>query len=350
MLAFKGRSGDDDCMSEALSDYADQPNLDAVDVAATDPVRMYLNQIGKVPLLTAEQEVMIARRIEVGVFAGQIVVARAGLLSEAQDAGRVAGIAANEADYPSEDLRYIAQDGAAARNQLISANLRLVVSLAKRYTRSGMPLLDLIQEGNLGLVRAVEKFDYTTGNKFSTYATWWIRQAIQRGIADKGRVIRLPVHVAEQEYKISRVKRTLDDKGMPSEPEDIARELDITPEKAKHLLKVGQSIVSLDKPVNGLSGDSGEAFGDFLPDKTTDTARAAEQVVMNEVLEKVLDKYLSPREAEIIRLRYGLYDGDQWTYDAIGKKFNIDRTRVSQILTKGMLKLGKPEVLAYFDE
>ncbi len=291
--------------------------------ATADPVKDYLKQIGKVALLNAELEVELAKRIEAGLFAEE-KLATAKKLS------------------PSErrDLNWVVKDGQRAKSHLLEANLRLVVSLAKRYTGRGMQFLDLIQEGNLGLIRAVEKFDYTKGYKFSTYATWWIRQAITRAMADQARTIRIPVHMVEVINKLARVQRQLlQDLGREPTPEELAAELDMTPEKVVEVQKYGREPISLSTPL-GEDGDS--EFGDLIED--TEAVVPADAVgfsMLQQELERVLDS-LHPREAGVIRSRFGLGDGVQMTLDQIGEKFGVTRERIRQIESKTMSKLRHP--------
>jgi RNA polymerase nonessential primary-like sigma factor len=294
-------------------------DLDAQSPAA-DLVRVYLNGIGKRALLTAEQEVNLAKRIEAGVFAQHVL-----------DTG--AQLAASR----TTDLRALVRDGERARNHLLEANLRLVVSLAKRYTGRGMPLLDLIQEGNLGLIRAVEKFDYAKGFKFSTYATWWIRQAITRGMADQARTIRLPVHLVEQVNKIARVKRDLHQRlGRDATTEEIAEESGLPVEKVSDLLDHSRDPVSLDMPV----GSEEEApLGDFIEDaEATDAETTVISHLLHDDLRRVLAT-LDDREQNVIRMRYGLDDGQPRTLDQIGRTFGLSRERVRQIEREVMAKL-----------
>jgi RNA polymerase nonessential primary-like sigma factor len=281
---------------------------------------VYLNGIGKRALLTAEQEVNLAKRIEAGVFAKHVLDSEPAL-----EPARAA------------DLRALARDGEVARNHLLEANLRLVVSLAKRYTGRGMPLLDLIQEGNLGLIRAVEKFDYAKGFKFSTYATWWIRQAITRGMADQARTIRLPVHLVEQVNKIARVKRDLHQRlGRDATDEEIAAESGLPVEKVSELLDHSRDPVSLDMPV----GSEEEApLGDFIEDaEATDAETAVISHLLHDDLRRVLAT-LEEREQNVIRMRYGLDDGQPRTLDQIGRRFGLSRERVRQIERETMAKL-----------
>ncbi len=293
--------------------------------ATADPVKDYLKQIGKVPLLNAEQEVELAMRIEAGLFAEE-------KLSKMS--------AAEKSSQLGLDLQWVARDGQRAKSHLLGANLRLVVSLAKRYTGRGMQFLDLIQEGNLGLIRAVEKFDYTKGFKFSTYATWWIRQAITRAMADQARTIRIPVHMVEVINKLARVQRQmLQDLGREPTPEELSRELDMTPEKVIEVQKYGREPISLHTPL-GEDGDS--EFGDLIED--TDAVVPADAVgftMLQRQLESLLDS-LSEREAGVIRMRFGLGDGQPKTLDQIGDTFGVTRERIRQIESKTMAKLRHP--------
>jgi len=290
--------------------------------ATADPVKDYLKQIGKVPLLNAEQEVELAKRIEAGLFAEEKLAA---------------GI--KDAKTRAE-FDWIAEDGRRAKNHLLEANLRLVVSLAKRYTGRGMLFLDLIQEGNLGLIRAVEKFDYTKGYKFSTYATWWIRQAITRAMADQARTIRIPVHMVEVINKLARVQRQmLQDLGREPTPEELAKELDMTPEKVIEVQKYGREPISLHTPL-GEDGDS--EFGDLIEDsEAVVPADAVSFTLLQEQLHQVLDT-LSEREAGVVSMRFGLTDGQPKTLDEIGKVYGVTRERIRQIESKTMSKLRHP--------
>jgi RNA polymerase primary sigma factor len=295
----------------------------AVAGATADPVKDYLKQIGKVPLLNAEQEVELAKRIEAGLFAEE-KLAEHGKLSPEQRL----------------DMEWIAEDGTRAKNHLLEANLRLVVSLAKRYTGRGMLFLDLIQEGNLGLIRAVEKFDYTKGYKFSTYATWWIRQAITRAMADQARTIRIPVHMVEVINKLARVQRQmLQDLGREPTPEELAVELDMTPEKVIEVQKYGREPISLHTPL-GEDGDS--EFGDLIEDsEAIQPGEAVSFTLLQEQLHSVLDT-LSEREAGVVSMRFGLTDGQPKTLDEIGKVYGVTRERIRQIESKTMSKLRHP--------
>jgi RNA polymerase primary sigma factor len=305
-------------------DEDDAPAQQVVTAGATaDPVKDYLKQIGKVALLNAEQEVELAKRIEAGLFA-----------EEKLNAG-------GKMDMKlKRELWWISQDGKNAKNHLLEANLRLVVSLAKRYTGRGMLFLDLIQEGNLGLIRAVEKFDYTKGFKFSTYATWWIRQAITRAMADQARTIRIPVHMVEVINKLARVQRQmLQDLGREPTPEELAKELDMTPEKVVEVQKYGREPISLHTPL-GEDGDS--EFGDLIEDsEAVVPADAVSFTLLQEQLHSVLDT-LSEREAGVVSMRFGLADGQPKTLDEIGKVYGVTRERIRQIESKTMSKLRDP--------
>lgn len=291
--------------------------------ATADPVKDYLKQIGKVALLNAELEVELAKRIEAGLFAEEKLATAKGLTKEDE-----------------RDFKWVVKDGQRAKSHLLEANLRLVVSLAKRYTGRGMQFLDLIQEGNLGLIRAVEKFDYTKGYKFSTYATWWIRQAITRAMADQARTIRIPVHMVEVINKLSRVQRQLlQDLGREPTPEELARELDMTPEKVVEVQKYGREPISLSTPL-GEDGDS--EFGDLIEDtEAVVPAEAVGYTMLQRELERILDS-LHPREAGVIRARFGLGDGVTKTLDQIGEEFGVTRERIRQIESKTMSKLRHP--------
>jgi len=301
-----------------------EPQAQLVNAGATaDPVKDYLKQIGKVPLLNAEQEVELAKRIEAGLFA-----------EEKLNSGEKLAVKLRK------ELEWIAEDGRRAKNHLLEANLRLVVSLAKRYTGRGMLFLDLIQEGNLGLIRAVEKFDYTKGYKFSTYATWWIRQAITRAMADQARTIRIPVHMVEVINKLARVQRQmLQDLGREPTPEELALELDMTPEKVIEVQKYGREPISLHTPL-GEDGDS--EFGDLIEDSEAIVpAEAVSFTLLQEQLHSVLDT-LSEREAGVVSMRFGLTDGQPKTLDEIGKVYGVTRERIRQIESKTMSKLRHP--------
>jgi len=308
------------------SDDDDAPIVSTTITGATaDPVKDYLKQIGRVALLNAEQEVELAMRIEAGLFAEE----KLSQLTNSQKTTKLA-----------RELHEITKDGYRAKNHLLGANLRLVVSLAKRYTGRGMQFLDLIQEGNLGLIRAVEKFDYTKGFKFSTYATWWIRQAITRAMADQARTIRIPVHMVEVINKLARVQRQmLQDLGREPTPEELARELDMTPEKVVEVQKYGREPISLHTPL-GEDGDS--EFGDLIEDtEAVVPADAVGFTMLQRQLEMLLES-LSEREAGVIRMRFGLGDGMPKTLDQIGDTFGVTRERIRQIESKTMAKLRHP--------
>ena len=334
-LAEAGLEDDDEGEKEVLpqgalvlssTDDDDAPIISTTITGATaDPVKDYLKQIGKVALLNAEQEVELALRIEAGLFAEE----KLSSLTASQKTTKLA-----------RELHEIAKDGQRAKNHLLGANLRLVVSLAKRYTGRGMQFLDLIQEGNLGLIRAVEKFDYTKGFKFSTYATWWIRQAITRAMADQARTIRIPVHMVEVINKLARVQRQmLQDLGREPTPEELARELDMTPEKVVEVQKYGREPISLHTPL-GEDGDS--EFGDLIEDtEAVVPADAVGFTMLQRQLEMLLDS-LSEREAGVIRMRFGLGDGMPKTLDQIGDTFGVTRERIRQIESKTMAKLRHP--------
>jgi len=323
--ASKEEDPDDEEVLILSDDDDDAPSAQVAAAGATaDPVKDYLKQIGKVPLLNAEQEVELAKRIEAGLFAEEQLNKEGDKLPP---------------DVKAE-LEWIAEDGRRAKNHLLEANLRLVVSLAKRYTGRGMLFLDLIQEGNLGLIRAVEKFDYTKGYKFSTYATWWIRQAITRAMADQARTIRIPVHMVEVINKLARVQRQmLQDLGREPTPEELAKELDMTPEKVVEVQKYGREPISLHTPL-GEEGDS--EFGDLIEDSEAIVpADAVSFTLLQEQLHSVLDT-LSEREAGVVSMRFGLTDGQPKTLDEIGKVYGVTRERIRQIESKTMSKLRHP--------
>lgn len=303
------------------------PSLKSIDMGKgqiNDPVRMYLKEIGKVDLLTAEDEVMLAKRIEDGEEARKEFEKESAM-----------------SEKKKRDFEYRIRLGANAKKRLIEANLRLVVSIAKKYVGRGMLFLDLIQEGNLGLIRAVEKFDYRKGYKFSTYATWWIRQAITRAIADQARTIRIPVHMVETINKLIRVQRSLvQELGRDPTPEEIAKELDgLTPEKVRDILKISQEPVSLETPI-GEEEDS--HLGDFIPDQeAVKPMDMASQTLLQEDLYEVLNT-LSERERKVIELRFGLRDGQPRTLEEVGKEFGVTRERIRQIESKTLAKLRHP--------
>jgi RNA polymerase primary sigma factor len=292
--------------------------------ATADPVKDYLKQIGKVPLLNAGQEVELAKRIEAGLFAEEKLAAGRGVLRPGQ---RI-------------DLKWVAEDGRRAKNHLVEANLRLVVSMARRYTGRGLLFLDLIQEGNLGLIRGVEKFDYTKGYKFSTYATWWIKQAITRAMADQARTIRLPVHVVEAVSKLARARRQLlQDLGREPTPGELAAALDMTPDKVLEVQKHGREPISLHTPL----GDDGDSeLGDLIEDsEAIQPGEAASFALLHEQLHAVLGT-LPEREAGVVSLRFGLTDGQPKTLDEIGKVYGVTRERIRQIESKAMSRLRHP--------
>jgi RNA polymerase primary sigma factor len=314
---------DDEEESEALR----QARKDAELTASADSVRAYLKQIGKVALLNAEEEVDLAKRIEAGLYAAE-------RMRQAEDEGQ------KLSPQMRRDLNWIIRDGERAKNHLLEANLRLVVSLAKRYTGRGMAFLDLIQEGNLGLIRAVEKFDYTKGYKFSTYATWWIRQAITRAMADQARTIRIPVHMVEVINKLGRIQRELlQDLGREPTPEELAKEMDITPDKVLEIQQYAREPISLDQTI----GDEGDSqLGDFIEDSEAVVAvDAVSFTLMQDQLTSVLQT-LSEREAGVVRLRFGLTDGQPRTLDEIGQVYGVTRERIRQIESKTMSKLRHP--------
>ena len=320
------QSGDvvwDEEESEALR----QARKDAELTASADSVRAYLTQISKVALLNAEQEVELAQRIEAGLYAAE-------RLRQAEDLTKKL--------HPQlrRDLRWIVRDGERAKIHLLEANLRLVVSLAKRYTGRGMALLDLIQEGNLGLIRAVQKFDYTKGYKFSTYATWWIRQAITRAMADQARTVRIPVHTGELLNKLGYIQRELlQDLGREPTPEELAKEMDISPEKLWEIQQYAREPISLDQAI----GDEGDSqFGDFIEDSEAVVAiDAVALMLLQDHVQSVLAT-LSEREAGVVRLRFGLTDGQARTLDEIGQVYGVTRERIRQIESKTMSKLRHP--------
>jgi RNA polymerase primary sigma factor len=314
---------DEEEESEALR----QARKDAEMTASADSVRAYLKQIGKVALLNAEEEVDLAKRIEAGLYAAE-------RLRHADDTGEKLVLQVRR------DLRWIVRDGERAKNHLLEANLRLVVSLAKRYTGRGMAFLDLIQEGNLGLIRAVEKFDYTKGYKFSTYATWWIRQAITRAMADQARTIRIPVHMVEVINKLGRIQRELlQDLGREPTPEELAKEMDITPDKVLEIQQYAREPISLDQTI----GDEGDSqLGDFIEDSEAVVAvDAVSFTLLQDQLQSVLQT-LSEREAGVVKLRFGLTDGQPRTLDEIGQVYGVTRERIRQIESKTMSKLRHP--------
>ncbi|MCL2535044.1 MAG: RNA polymerase sigma factor [Nocardiaceae bacterium] len=323
----KDKASGDFVWDEEESEALRQARKDAELTASADSVRAYLKQIGKVALLNAEEEVELAKRIEAGLFATF-------KMTEMAEKG--------EKPSPADrrNLNWITRDGNRAKNHLLEANLRLVVSLAKRYTGRGMAFLDLIQEGNLGLIRAVEKFDYTKGYKFSTYATWWIRQAITRAMADQARTIRIPVHMVEVINKLGRIQRELlQDLGREPTPEELAKEMDITPEKVLEIQQYAREPISLDQTI----GDEGDSqLGDFIEDSEAVVAvDAVSFTLLQDQLQSVLET-LSEREAGVVRLRFGLTDGQPRTLDEIGQVYGVTRERIRQIESKTMSKLRHP--------
>jgi len=323
----KDKASGDFVWDEEESEALRQARKDAELTASADSVRAYLKQIGKVALLNAEEEVELAKRIEAGLYATQ-------KLAELVEKGEKLPV------QQRRDMQWICRDGDRAKNHLLEANLRLVVSLAKRYTGRGMAFLDLIQEGNLGLIRAVEKFDYTKGYKFSTYATWWIRQAITRAMADQARTIRIPVHMVEVINKLGRIQRELlQDLGREPTPEELAKEMDITPEKVLEIQQYAREPISLDQTI----GDEGDSqLGDFIEDSEAVVAvDAVSFTLLQDQLQSVLET-LSEREAGVVRLRFGLTDGQPRTLDEIGQVYGVTRERIRQIESKTMSKLRHP--------
>ncbi|MFV8164964.1 RNA polymerase sigma factor [Mycobacterium sp. 134] len=323
----KDKASGDFVWDEEESEALRQARKDAELTASADSVRAYLKQIGKVALLNAEEEVELAKRIEAGLFATQ-------RMAEFAEKGE------KLTTQVRRDYQWICRDGDRAKNHLLEANLRLVVSLAKRYTGRGMAFLDLIQEGNLGLIRAVEKFDYTKGYKFSTYATWWIRQAITRAMADQARTIRIPVHMVEVINKLGRIQRELlQDLGREPTPEELAKEMDITPEKVLEIQQYAREPISLDQTI----GDEGDSqLGDFIEDSEAVVAvDAVSFTLLQDQLQSVLET-LSEREAGVVRLRFGLTDGQPRTLDEIGQVYGVTRERIRQIESKTMSKLRHP--------
>ena len=323
----KDKASGDFVWDEEESEALRQARKDAELTASADSVRAYLKQIGKVALLNAEEEVELAKRIEAGLYATQ-------KMTEVAERGKKLPV------QQRRDMQWICRDGDRAKNHLLEANLRLVVSLAKRYTGRGMAFLDLIQEGNLGLIRAVEKFDYTKGYKFSTYATWWIRQAITRAMADQARTIRIPVHMVEVINKLGRIQRELlQDLGREATPEELAKEMDITPEKVLEIQQYAREPISLDQTI----GDEGDSqLGDFIEDSEAVVAvDAVSFTLLQDQLQSVLET-LSEREAGVVRLRFGLTDGQPRTLDEIGQVYGVTRERIRQIESKTMSKLRHP--------
>ena len=333
-------SNDDDVDDDIILDDEDEVEVEKIDlsvpegVSVEDPVRMYLKEIGKVPLLSADEEIELAQNMEYGAVA----IEKINVLK-----GRLDGASEEEKAEIKEEIKTLQRDvdkGADAKKRLAEANLRLVVSIAKRYVGRGMLFLDLIQEGNLGLIKAVEKFDYKKGYKFSTYATWWIRQAITRAIADQARTIRIPVHMVETINKLIRVSRQLlQELGREPSPEEIAKEMSMPVERVREILKISQEPVSLETPI-GEEEDS--HLGDFIKDDNVPVpADAAAFTLLKEQLEEVLGT-LTEREQKVLTLRFGLEDGRARTLEEVGKEFNVTRERIRQIEAKALRKLRHP--------
>ena len=333
-------SNDDDVDDDIILDDEDEVEVEKIDlsvpegVSVEDPVRMYLKEIGKVPLLSADEEIELAQNMEDGAVATEKI----NVLK-----GRIDGASEEEKAEIKEEIKTLERDvdkGADAKKRLAEANLRLVVSIAKRYVGRGMLFLDLIQEGNLGLIKAVEKFDYKKGYKFSTYATWWIRQAITRAIADQARTIRIPVHMVETINKLIRVSRQLlQELGREPSPEEIAKEMNMPVERVREILKISQEPVSLETPI-GEEEDS--HLGDFIKDDNVPVpADAAAFTLLKEQLEEVLGT-LTEREQKVLTLRFGLEDGRARTLEEVGKEFNVTRERIRQIEAKALRKLRHP--------
>ncbi len=333
-------SNDDDVDDDIILDDEDEVEVEKIDlsvpegVSGEDPVRMYLKEIGKVPLLSADEEIELAQNMEDGAVATEKI----NVLK-----GRLDGASEEEKAEIKEEIKTLQRDvdkGADAKKRLAEANLRLVVSIAKRYVGRGMLFLDLIQEGNLGLIKAVEKFDYKKGYKFSTYATWWIRQAITRAIADQARTIRIPVHMVETINKLIRVSRQLlQELGREPSPEEIAKEMNMPVERVREILKISQEPVSLETPI-GEEEDS--HLGDFIKDDNVPVpADAAAFTLLKEQLEEVLGT-LTEREQKVLTLRFGLEDGRARTLEEVGKEFNVTRERIRQIEAKALRKLRHP--------
>ena len=333
-------SNDDDVDYDIILDDEDEVEVEKIDlsvpegVSVEDPVRMYLKEIGKVPLLSADEEIELAQNMEDGAVATEKINVLKGRLDGASEEEKV------EIKAEIKTLQRDVDKGADAKKRLAEANLRLVVSIAKRYVGRGMLFLDLIQEGNLGLIKAVEKFDYKKGYKFSTYATWWIRQAITRAIADQARTIRIPVHMVETINKLIRVSRQLlQELGREPSPEEIAKEMNMPVERVREILKISQEPVSLETPI-GEEEDS--HLGDFIKDDNVPVpADAAAFTLLKEQLEEVLGT-LTEREQKVLTLRFGLEDGRARTLEEVGKEFNVTRERIRQIEAKALRKLRHP--------
>lgn len=341
---------DDELIAEKEENENDEEKKIEIDIDSMadnvnieDPVRMYLKEIGKVPLLSADEEIVFAKRMEAGEIASMVLEKQINTKGT-KDQLKKEGI--KQEDIPTikgksdEELQELIDSGNEAKNSLAEANLRLVVSIAKRYVGRGMLFLDLIQEGNLGLIKAVEKFDYRKGFKFSTYATWWIRQAITRAIADQARTIRIPVHMVETINKLVRVSRQLlQDLGREPTPEEIAQTMGITTERVREIIKIAQEPVSLETPI-GEEEDS--HLGDFIQDENVPVpADAAAFSLLQDQLQEVLNT-LTPREQKVLRLRFGLDDGRARTLEEVGKEFNVTRERIRQIEAKALRKLRHP--------
>ena len=333
-------SNDDDVDDDIILDDEDEVEVEKIDlsvpegVSVEDPVRMYLKEIGKVPLLSADEEIELAQNMEDGAVATEKI----NVLK-----GRLDGALEEEKAEIKEEIKTLQRDvdkGADAKKRLAEANLRLVVSIAKRYVGRGMLFLDLIQEGNLGLIKAVEKFDYKKGYKFSTYATWWIRQAITRAIADQARTIRIPVHMVETINKLIRVSRQLlQELGREPSPEEIAKEMNMPVDRVRDILKIAQEPVSLETPI-GEEEDS--HLGDFIQDdEASQPSEEASYTLLREQLEEVLST-LTPREEQVLRMRFGLVDGKPHTLEEVGKEFDVTRERIRQIESKALRKLRHP--------
>jgi RNA polymerase primary sigma factor len=316
------RDNDSSGSSDDNSDNAEEEEFDLSQIEIDDSISLYLKEIGRVPLLTAEEEIALAKRMERG-----------------RDARKT--LAQGTDDWEErEQLLWYVRDGQAAQEHLIKANSRLVVSVAKKYVGRGVPFLDLIQEGNIGLIRAVKKFDYRRGFKFSTYATWWIRQAVTRAIADQGRTIRVPVHMYEQINRLTRTSRQLvQELGRDPTTEEIADELGVSPRKVEHIMRVSQRPLSLEMPV----GEEEDSYlGDFIEDEDADSpSEAAGQQLLREVIDEIFQS-LTPREVRILQLRFGLVDGYCYTLEEVGKKFGVTRERIRQIEAKALRKLKHP--------
>ena len=327
---------DDEPAAEEIADVEEEelvdPNSLVSNFSIDDPVRMYLKEIGKVPLLNPDEEIVLAQAMAAGAEAK----ARLDELQEQREAGETPAVTPEE----EAELRKAFKKGESAKQKLAEANLRLVVSIAKRYVGRGMLFLDLIQEGNLGLIKAVEKFDYTKGYKFSTYATWWIRQAITRAIADQARTIRIPVHMVETINKVIRVSRQLlQELGHDPSPNEIAKEMNMPVDKVREILKIAQEPVSLETPI-GEEEDS--HLGDFIPDEgASEPSEAASFTLLKEQLMDVLST-LTPREEKVLKLRFGIEDGRTRTLEEVGKEFNVTRERIRQIEAKALRKLRHP--------